>query len=349
MENPIFNLEELNRMIDEKYISVQKHPEAELYIYNYTPKTQYDSYWNDITLQCRGLILDGEMQVVARPFPKFFNLSEHKESEIPNLGFDVYEKMDGSLGIVYWHNDRPYVATRGSFDSDQATRANRILESRYGHVFDSFQRDKTYLFEIIYPENRIVCDYGQTEDLFLLAVIDNHTGNDHPLPDIGFPIVKKHDWITDMSQIMSENSDDREGYVIRFRNGFRVKVKFQEYCRLHKILTQVSNKTIWEHLSQGREFDELLERVPDEFYNWVKQTKSILENEFNSIQEESNVLFHRFYSWGVGETRAEFAEYAKKQKYPAILFRMLDGKGHEDLIWKLVKPEFQKPFSSPKE
>lgn len=349
MENNFFDINDLNRLIKDKYVSVQKHSQAELFIYNYTPKTQYESFWNDITLQCRGLILNMEMQVVARPFRKFFNLGEHKQEDIPNIGFDVYEKMDGSLGILYWLGDKPQIATRGSFESDQAIRANKILHSKYSHVFDLLEKGKSYLFEIVYPENRIVCDYGETEDLFLLAVIDNETGEDHQLPDIGFPIVKKHDWVKDMSDILCENSTDREGYVIRFRNGFRVKVKFQEYCRLHRILTQVSNKTIWEYLSQGRDFDELLDQVPDEFYNWVKQTKSNLENEFNSIEEESNILFHRFFSWGVGETRAEFAEYAKKQKYPAILFRMLDGKSHDELIWRIVRPEFQKPFSNPKE
>lgn len=64
----------LNQMINEKLVSVQKHPEAELFIYNYTPRVQYEKLWNPITLLTRGLILDSENNIVSRPFGKFFNL-----------------------------------------------------------------------------------------------------------------------------------------------------------------------------------------------------------------------------------------------------------------------------------
>ena len=89
------------KLIDEKYIYVRKHPDAELYIYNYSPKTQYDRKWNEITMICRGLIRD-EKQIIARPFNKFFNIEQHEPEEITNEEFEVYEKLDGSLGILYW-------------------------------------------------------------------------------------------------------------------------------------------------------------------------------------------------------------------------------------------------------
>jgi RNA ligase len=37
--------------------------------------------------------------VVATPFSKFFNLSERAEA-VPDLSFDVHEKLDGSLTIA---------------------------------------------------------------------------------------------------------------------------------------------------------------------------------------------------------------------------------------------------------
>ena len=91
----------LQSMIDEQYIKVQKHPEEDLYIYNYTAKAQYERVWNEWTLQCRGLIMDADQKVVARPFPKFFNLGEIEGQVLPKESFEVYEKMDGSLGILY--------------------------------------------------------------------------------------------------------------------------------------------------------------------------------------------------------------------------------------------------------
>ena len=141
-------------MLDEKLVSVQKHPDADLFIYNYSPKVQYDKLWNEITLQTRGLILDAEMNVVAKPFGKFFNLEEHQPEEIPQLPFDVFEKMDGSLGILYWLNDKPFIASRGSFESEQAIKATEILHQRYADTFIRLDKNSTYLFEIIYPTNQ---------------------------------------------------------------------------------------------------------------------------------------------------------------------------------------------------
>jgi len=60
--------------IDGKYISVQKHPTEDLYLFNYTEKAQYEHNWTDETRQCRGLIMDGQDHMVSRPFPKFHNL-----------------------------------------------------------------------------------------------------------------------------------------------------------------------------------------------------------------------------------------------------------------------------------
>ena len=95
------NFELLDEMIAAKYISEKKHPDADLYIYNYTQKAQFERFWNETTMQCRGLILDGQRKIVARPFKKFFNYGEHETLSIPDGPFKVYEKMDGSLGILY--------------------------------------------------------------------------------------------------------------------------------------------------------------------------------------------------------------------------------------------------------
>src|SRR5690348_3368213 len=108
------DLANLQRMIDERYISVQQHPRLDLYIYNYTQSAQYDGVWNNETLQCRGLIMDSANTIIARPFPKFFNLQEaiDKGEQLPAEEFVVTEKMDGSLGILYWDGDKPALATR---------------------------------------------------------------------------------------------------------------------------------------------------------------------------------------------------------------------------------------------
>jgi T4 RnlA family RNA ligase len=334
------NIQLLETMIADGYINRQKHPHAQLYVYNYSQKTQYDYLWNEITMACRGLITDETYNIVARPFEKFFNIGEIQNQILPNESFDVFEKMDGSLGILYWVNDAPAIATRGSFTSEQALKATEILHQKYAHLLESLNRSKTYLFEIIYPQNRIVLDYGHTEDIILLAIIDTFTGNSEPLQGIGFTIVPKYDGIQDLQILHQLKQDNKEGFVIQYKNGYRVKVKFAEYLRLHRIVTQISNLTIWEHLMNELPFDELLERVPDEFYNWVKKVKADLQAEFNTIE---NICKQEFKTL---PTQKETALYFITCTYPKVLFLMMNKKKYDAIIWKMIRPTFSKPFQN---
>ena len=334
----------LEEMVAERLVNKQKHPDADLFIYNYSQSVQYGRIWNEVTLQTRGLILDAEMNIVARPFRKFFNLTEHETHEIPQLPFEVFDKMDGSLGILYWLNDRPFIATRGSFTSEQAIHATEILHQKYAHTFDKLHQNQTYLFEIIYPVNRIVVDYGNTDDLVLLAIIDNETGddivNDVAMQDIGFQEVKRYDGINDLEELKKLDLENKEGFVVRFSNGFRVKMKFEEYIRLHRIMTGVSNIAIWEYLAEGKSFEELLEQVPDEFYDWVQTTVADLNAQFAAILAEAKSVYKEF------PTRKETALYFNEQKYPGVLFNLYTGKSPDIGIWRLIRPQFAKPFKS---
>lgn len=98
----------LKKMIDEKFVSARKHPTEELWIYNYTPSAAYGRVWNEVTLICRGLVLDAEYNIIARPFRKFFNVEELEPEIIPRLPFDVYEKMDGCC-----HEDTQLITDSG--------------------------------------------------------------------------------------------------------------------------------------------------------------------------------------------------------------------------------------------
>ena len=327
-------------MIDAGFVHVNKHPTHDLFIYNYTPKAQYERVWNAVTLMCRGLILDAHYNMVARPFAKFFNLGEVENQALPNEPFEVFEKLDGSLGILYWIENEAFMATRGSFVSDQAMKASAILRSKYAPILRGCDKTKTYLFEIIYPENRIVVDYGATEDVVLTAVIDTATGADMPLEDVGFPLVKQYHGIKDIAILKTLEETNREGFVIKYKSGLRVKVKFEEYLRIHRIVTQVSNVSIWEYLSQEMPFDEILDRVPDEFFDWVKATIADLKAQYTDIENQCRADFK------VLETRKESAAYYFTCAYPAVLFKMLDGLPYKEVIWKMLRPTFQKPFST---
>lgn len=350
------NWELLNEYIENGLITSNKHPDYDIWILNYSPKTQAKNFWDDYTLSCRGLIVDLDGNILARPFQKFKNIEEYDQSEIDmTLDYEIFDKVDGSLIILFFYKKikKWLFASKGSFASEQASEAYKMMEIHVKHSFPMFNKDYTYLFEIIFQKNRIVVDYGNLRDLILLAVINTKTGieMDHNflVKEYSgiFTIIKKHNiTIKNLYELKELEEENKEGFVVRFSNGFRVKVKFTEYIRLHGILTNVSNLTVWEYLKNNYDFDALFEKVPDEFYNWLKSTIKILQNDFNEIERKSIKDFLKIYHINNLKERKEFATEALKTNYPSILFKIYDKKSYHDLIWGIIRPTYSKPFSN---
>jgi RNA ligase len=349
-------IEKLEQYHKDGLLQKQIHPTLDLTIWNYSVSVQYERLWDEITVQCRGLVTNSKGEIVARPFTKFFNYEELTPEEIPNEYFDVYEKMDGSLGILFNYQDEWILATRGSFTSPQSIKGRELLEK---YDYNRLNPDYTYLFEIIYSENRIVCVYD-FEDLVLLGMVHTLTGDEvnihytdnydirlkNLLNNIGFNIVTLYKtWGEGFDELKNDISKDKEGYVIRFKNGFRMKIKGEEYVRLHRIITNISNRDIWEYLKDGRPLDDILDKVPDEFYDWVKQTKEELLTQFETLDKEYQWIFKIINRVPGIENRGVFASFAKKYKHPNLLFNMLDGKDYSEQIWKLLYPPYSKPFN----
>jgi hypothetical protein len=347
-------LELLNEYYEKGLLHKQVHPTLDLTIWNYSEKVQYEGLWDDITLMCRGLVTNSEGNIIAKPFKKFFNLEEGKHT--PTSDFDVYMKLDGSLGILFNYQGEWILATRGSFTSDQAVKGMEMLKKYY---YEQLHRDYTYLFEIIYEDNRIVVQYPY-DDLVLLGMINTKTVDEvdihngeirfrNMISNVGFRVVKKYDGIEDYSTLKSMISDDEEGFVVRFSNGDRMKVKGEEYLRLHKIMTNISTTTVWEILSSGGKIEDILKDVPDEFYQKIKMYASTLNYQwyqyFNQLGKSYDYFrYGKYNDKEVEPTKKEFAEFIK-DKHPivkAIMFAMWDGKDYDKIIWKSLKPEYKK-------
>lgn len=366
-------LETLNKYYEDGWLIKQTHPTLPLTIWNYSQTTQYEGKWDEVTMMCRGLITDNNTgKILVRPFPKFFNYEEVAgKGMIPTKGDYVYiqEKMDGSLGILFNYEGEWIMATRGSFTSDQAIRGMEILKRNYP-VFDKvWMEEYAYLVEIIYPENRIVVDYGKEKVVFLSAVLNEgfygwkptdetelhwtmacsiFAGNGIKKSDI--VKTEQHFNFSDelYKSLKEKNEANKEGFVLRYFPGnFRMKIKFEEYVRLHKIMTEVSTKSVWEILSNGDNMEGLLKDVPDEFYSKIKEYEGELLGEFNTLKREYEWIFNKIRNvyFEVHEkefNRGEFAQLAKGYKHPSILFAMLDGKVVDPIIWKIIQPEFRK-------
>jgi RNA ligase len=193
----------------------------------------------------------------------------------------------------------------------------------------------TYLLEIIYPENRVCVNYGGMEDLVFLAAMETDSGLE-VRPSVPFPVAEKFP-VADFSEMKSLNLENKEGYVVRFADGFRFKIKFEDYLRLHSMIFSTSSKTVWKAMREGKEPD--LHDLPDELHGWVKSCKEKLLSKYSAIEEEALSIFPSIK----GLARKDFAARALEYSCSGILFSMLDGKPYGDSIWKSIEPEHETP------
>lgn len=370
----------LDYNLEQHYIKRGFHPKFDdLRIYNYTPIAQFASEWNDATNLCRGLItrvINGEEVIWARPFSKFHNIntSNIPETHFENLPKDILpeisDKLDGSMGIHYHYEingkESWYVATRGSFVSDQAIWATNWIQNhiknlekdKLGWVFAG--EGSTLISEIIYPENRIVLDYGSYSGLRPLAVIKNDTGlavSRHDLEIICNinNLVPVDVFDKTLDECLSENTPNVEGYVLTYPNGLRVKVKFEEYCRIHRMVTGLNPKSVWEKLSSGdvASVDAMLadQTLSAGFRDWLGDWKNHLTNQYNEIENAARKIFafQPYFTDNSSEkaSRKDVAMYFQKpenKEYSTVCFKMLDGSDYSNIIWKMIKPKADDTF-----
>ena len=343
----IVDLDEISALVSSGHLAEAVHPEFGYRILNYTTRTVIEHGWTDTTERCRGLVLDADDFVVARPIRKFHNYtSVRPPGFVQTKAPLVYDKLDGSLGIVVPVPAGGHiVATRGSFESDQARHATDVWARRYSTVQPP--AGTTLLVEIVYPANRIVVANGDFDDLVLLAAIDNHTGADVPLWEIDWPgpIATLHPGL-DLDNAYrfatGPAKAESEGIVLLWthpgRESYRLKVKHPDYIRRHSAIFGLSTVALWRRLVAGDDVTSILADLPDEVHGW---TKTAVER----ILNEHRGWVMRFESEAAAIPpelpRAQQARLVKRLEHPGPVFRLLDGSDVNDYVWKLVRPTYE--------
>lgn len=253
-----------------------------LSLYCYTEAAVYDRVWTPHTMAARGLIVDGE-RIVATPFPKFFNLGERDES-VPALEFAAFDKMDGSLIIIFHHAGRWLCATKGSFQSTQAVAAQGMVDRLSGLV-----PGITYLAELIGPSNRIVARYPSDEMVLLAAYRSDGVEVERDelvrlavAAGLRLVAVKPFASIMDIASHAKTLPMDEEGFVVRFANGYRLKIKGDEYRRIHALVSRLSPLSVWEAMLNGDDMERIRRDLPEEFWGDFDQMYELL---FSAVAE----------------------------------------------------------------
>lgn len=344
----LFDPAEMAAMIEGGFLRSQTSDDGRYRILNYTDHAQFDGVWNATTLTCRGLIVDDETgDIAARPFPKFFNLDEHARESVPDLQSDgpvhVTDKLDGSLGILYRHGGEPRIATRGSFNSDQAVHASAVWNER--HASPKPDWDVTYLFEIIYPKNRIVVDYGDRDELVLLGANVIETGQFIPPEKLGWngAVAETFPYRTLTEAIAAPDRPGREGLVVHFEwSGQRVKIKQEDYVLLHRLITGLTERTVWELVASGTPLAEILLPLPEEFHPWGTEVYYRLCDQYADLELDIESFTREALKLHDPKTdRKGFAIWVTQNAGPlsGFIFSTVDGKDTTAKKWATLRPD----------
>jgi RNA ligase len=158
---------------------------------------------------------------------------------------------------------------------------------------------------------------------------------------------------TSIEELMKLDEPNSEGFVIFYpKENVRMKIKFPEYVRLHKIVTGVSEIGVWEMLRDGADFAPLLEKVPDEFFKWLEGVKVKLKEAYHAIEAKAAAqyaaaMFEAYPQEGVDVPRKDIAlAIQKHMDQPGIGFALLDKKPFDHIIWKMVRPHGKRIFKT---
>jgi RNA ligase len=338
---------------------------GDLAIFNYTNKCVYENKWDYWTKMCRGLIVNLKTQeIVALPFPKFFNLNENFETTASDIlkkfnseEVEITDKIDGSLGILFYHRKKFMIATRGSFESEQAKWATKFFNKQCIpdiinvcglNRFISFCKANTLLFEIVYNDNRNVVDYDYN-DLILIGCKNTKDGYDYSYDELEIichkfrlfgKLVKIYEYSFDELLNLQQNEKGIEGFVLRFPDGYRVKIKTDEYVKLAKLFNYLSPLSVWEALVTNN-YEEYEKKFPDDIKPRLNEILNKLQDQVQRIIVYTNNIY---FDELLGKKLSRKKVAKRITSYPKILQGALfclydiDSARYNKLVWKVVKP-----------
>lgn len=338
----------LERLVEEHYITQVLSPDACLVLYNYTAKATYDRVWTPETRACRGLIAEVNTgAVVARPFEKFSNVDEagFPESALAALlarpgPVEITDKLDGSMVAVWHYAGGWHCSTRGSFTSTQAQAAQEWLLANAD--LTCAQPDYTYIGEWCAPDNRVVLKYDRPELCLIGARMAQ--GYDAPYYEVaywahvlGLPAVPA---LTDcdLETLVSRRplTTGVEGWVARWPDGFRVKIKTEDYLRLHRLISGFSAARVREAMLSS-DAAHYIGELPEEIRNEAERIMAVLDAQ---VQERAATLSASFARLSplLSDSRKAFAlavQQEPKEDWP-FLFSLADGRPITDKLLKAV-------------
>lgn len=294
--------------------------------------------------ECRGIILDGNNNVVCYPFDKFFNYSECFASKIDWSSACVQEKIDGSIMKVYYYNNEWKVATNAKINAFNAQLMpdagnENVPFSSFGDLFEearksagldynNLNKDYTYIFELVSPYNKVVIPYDEIK-IYHIGTRNNKTLLEE-IVDIGvekpqlYPLSTAEECLTAAKNLPSK----KEGFVVVDKFFNRVKIKNPVYVAFHMfksngepserlLVAVIRENEVSEVLGYFPEYSELIT-------NFKNAVDSIINGLTSGVQEISKMTFN---------SQKEFALAVKDRPFSHFYFLWNKDKTLEPKEW----------------
>ena len=239
--------------------------------------------------------------IASFPFIRFFNYGEAEAAPVDFANAEMIEKLDGTMvgmffeDVMYgyaprWHTRRMLstwepdhdLIIRG-FDKKGEHKFIPVIGEYIKQLnFERFETDdfyRTYVFEFVHDASKVLTQYSPEQyGLYLIGARNVHPLNrdfdeltENQLDEIATRLGAKrpkrwqvgndHDKIQEILEQEAETTPNFEGAVFRDQLGQRVKVKREDYVKLHHLLDQLSYKRLIPIIMQGEE-DEIIAYFP---------------------------------------------------------------------------------------
>ena len=254
-----------------------------LFVVKYHRRVFYKGLWTPELCELRGLVVDGDWNIVARPFTKVFNRGENGTDFDRSEIVRAVVKLNGFMAAATQTLDRGLlISTTGSLDSE-------FVDLAAGHIQDlNFQHGYTYLFEICDPSDPHIIPEEQgayligMRDLEMGHMVDEHQ-LDWEAQRLG---VRRPDhFTTTFGRLLDGISEcQHEGYMVYSSTG-ALKLK-SPYYLVNKLLARIRETKLdtWTNSGYIREI------VDEEYYPLIDHVAAH-RDEFVALDEQGRLEF----------------------------------------------------------
>jgi RNA ligase len=167
----------------------------------------------------------------------------------------------------------------------------------------------------------------------------------------GMPVAKEFHYTIDKMLLLQKTlPKDEEGFVVRFQNGLRVKIKGDEYSKIAKMISQMSYLSFWEAMKNGKVSRDYIVQLPEEFRAEFEPMIEKLESQYVTVMEQVGEDLRKLPVIDVNskegaKTIGLLLKGPHGLKHPFAMFVALkhNAEGLEHYIMKKIRPTGNDP------